>query len=76
MMFELRMPRLLSSVAFLHSSNVNHDAIVFHCSQIVKLFVHQTHDDMNELRAMVRFNIHLEINPTNVDPEAKGKKYG
>ena len=50
--------------------------MLIQCSHIVNRFYHQTHDDMNELRTMVRFNIHLEINTTNVDPEAKGRNYG
>ena len=49
---------------------------MFQCRHIVKRFDHNTHDDMNELRTMVRFNIHLENNTTNVDREAKGRNHG
>ena len=74
--FELRMPRLLLSVAFYYRSSSNHDAMLFQCSHIVKRFDHQSHDDMNELRTMVRFNIHIENNPTSMDREAKRRSYG
>ena len=71
-----RMDRAETPIAFPHRPIGNRDSITFQCSHIAKRFDHQTHDDMNELRAMVRFNIHVENNPTNVDREAKGGNHG